>query len=448
MTGLLKEQAKVSMVMPCYNKVLYIAEMLDSIIAQKWDNIELILVNDGSTDGTLQVIEQYLPKLEARRFEVIVINQDNAGVCAAAKNGLSKISGDYVCLIDCDDELDSDYVYTAVRFLEENPEYDFTACHLVKYLGTGDKKTFVDRDLRPIADGCENVCEMYLMEQVVMTVWVYVVRSSYFRSCGIVESYFTDTKGSHEPGYVIPLTANNGRVKYFPHPLYRFNMNGEGHSRFTRFKQAENFYNEYCRLQLIAIERLGDRVDATKKERFALLSEILKFNNLLYYADKLSFNDQATYRKILNELNDFLLKSKLSRSAISYEHLRSYWCDLIRAIRSKVICNPANDNQFIRTCNRVIGYGALGKQARLMLPLINESAYRPTELWDQVGDGEKVKHPDFASLNSDDAVIVLTKSVKIFEEVKRQAGMAKVMVAEELLVPIIVSTYGLDVISD
>jgi glycosyltransferase involved in cell wall biosynthesis len=47
------------MVMPCYDKVEYIGEMFESILAQKWDNIEVILVNDGSTDGTREVISEY-----------------------------------------------------------------------------------------------------------------------------------------------------------------------------------------------------------------------------------------------------------------------------------------------------------------------------------------------------------------------------------------------------
>jgi len=53
-------QGKVSMVMPCYNKVNDISEMFDSIIAQEWNNIELILVNDGSTDGTRDIIAAFV----------------------------------------------------------------------------------------------------------------------------------------------------------------------------------------------------------------------------------------------------------------------------------------------------------------------------------------------------------------------------------------------------
>ena len=64
----MKTQGKVSMVMPCYNKVDYIAEMFDSIISQEWDNIELILVNDGSTDGTREVIAEYEQRFSARGF--------------------------------------------------------------------------------------------------------------------------------------------------------------------------------------------------------------------------------------------------------------------------------------------------------------------------------------------------------------------------------------------
>ena len=111
-------QSKVSMVMPCYNKVDYIGEMFQSIVDQVWNNIELILVNDGSTDGTREVIAKWEPKFKERGYEVVIVDQENAGVCAAPKAGLERISGGYVSVVDADDMLAREYVSVMAGWLE------------------------------------------------------------------------------------------------------------------------------------------------------------------------------------------------------------------------------------------------------------------------------------------------------------------------------------------
>lgn len=80
----------VSMVVPCYNKVNYIGEFFQSVYDQVWDNIELILVNDGSTDGTREIIRQWEPRFVRRGYSVQIIDQENRGVFGAIKAGLER----------------------------------------------------------------------------------------------------------------------------------------------------------------------------------------------------------------------------------------------------------------------------------------------------------------------------------------------------------------------
>lgn len=85
---------KISVVIPTYNVESYIAETLDSLIDQPVPLHEIILINDGSTDGTLAVIEAGF----GHRPEVKVVTRDNQGVGAARRNGLALASGEYVFL--------------------------------------------------------------------------------------------------------------------------------------------------------------------------------------------------------------------------------------------------------------------------------------------------------------------------------------------------------------
>lgn len=85
----------VSVVIPAYNSERFIGETLDRVLAQDFPDVEIIVVNDGSTDGTLKVLERY-PALT-------VVNQKNAGVAAARNAGVRAASGEWVGFVDSDD---------------------------------------------------------------------------------------------------------------------------------------------------------------------------------------------------------------------------------------------------------------------------------------------------------------------------------------------------------
>lgn len=95
----------ISVVVPCYNVEKYVVECLKSIVEQSYDNLEIIVVNDGSTDNTEQEI---LPFLEDKRIKYIV--QKNKGLSGARNMGLDNITGTYVCFVDSDDFIHPDFI--------------------------------------------------------------------------------------------------------------------------------------------------------------------------------------------------------------------------------------------------------------------------------------------------------------------------------------------------
>lgn len=90
---------KISVIIPAYNCEKFIGETLDNMLLQTLKDIEVIIVNDGSCDGTQKIIDEY--KKKSNIFKSFV--QENAGVSAARNNGLSKASGEYVVFLDADD---------------------------------------------------------------------------------------------------------------------------------------------------------------------------------------------------------------------------------------------------------------------------------------------------------------------------------------------------------
>ena len=90
---------KVSVIIPCYNVEKYLGKCLESILNQTYSNLEIICVNDGSTDSTLALLEEYSQKDERIR----IINQQNQGVSAARNSGLEVATGSYIIFVDSDD---------------------------------------------------------------------------------------------------------------------------------------------------------------------------------------------------------------------------------------------------------------------------------------------------------------------------------------------------------
>lgn len=108
----MSENPLVSVCIPAYNAEKHLSTALDSILGQSYPKIEIIVVNDGSTDGTADVLESYRSK------GVISINQDNKGQCAAANAAYLNSSGDYIKFFDADDLLSPDFIANQVKRID------------------------------------------------------------------------------------------------------------------------------------------------------------------------------------------------------------------------------------------------------------------------------------------------------------------------------------------
>lgn len=99
------ERYKISVIVTVYNNQQYLTRCLQSIITQTYHNLEIILVDDGSTDGSLAICEKYRQKDSRIRL----LYQTNQGVAVARNRGLDAATGDYLCFVDDDDFVDKDY---------------------------------------------------------------------------------------------------------------------------------------------------------------------------------------------------------------------------------------------------------------------------------------------------------------------------------------------------
>lgn len=120
---------KVSVIIPCYNTEKYLNQCLDSVAAQTLQNIEIICVDDGSTDRTPEILLQYA----ARDTRFTVLTQENKNAGAARNNGLQIARGEYLSFLDADDFFEPEMLE---KMVESADQYmaDFVVCHSDQYL--------------------------------------------------------------------------------------------------------------------------------------------------------------------------------------------------------------------------------------------------------------------------------------------------------------------------
>lgn len=113
-------QSLISVIVPCYNIEHYIENTIKSILNSTYSEIELLLINDGSTDNTSQILKKY----EEIDHRVKVIHKNNGGVSSARNIGIDIARGDYIYFLDGDDTIENTLFETALKIFEKNSEID------------------------------------------------------------------------------------------------------------------------------------------------------------------------------------------------------------------------------------------------------------------------------------------------------------------------------------
>lgn len=120
---------KVSIVMPVYNAGKYLRGAIESVLNQTYKNFKLILVDDGATDGSGEICDNY-SQIDSRIF---VVHQKNQGICGARNTGLNYIDGEYTAFCDHDDYYEKSYLETAISAME-NQKADLLKFNYITFL--------------------------------------------------------------------------------------------------------------------------------------------------------------------------------------------------------------------------------------------------------------------------------------------------------------------------
>jgi glycosyltransferase involved in cell wall biosynthesis len=121
------ERPLVSVMIGVYNGAPYLGEAIDSVLAQTYDRVQLIVVDDGSTDGSGQIAEAYGPRLRC-------IRQERGGMAAARNRAVEAAEGEFFAFLDADDRFPADKIERQLETFEKDPELDVVYGHVTEFL--------------------------------------------------------------------------------------------------------------------------------------------------------------------------------------------------------------------------------------------------------------------------------------------------------------------------
>ncbi|MCQ2497392.1 MAG: glycosyltransferase [Lachnospiraceae bacterium] len=225
----------ISIIVPAYNIENYIARCLDSILAQTYTELQIIIVDDGSTDGTPQICDEYVTK-DSR---IKVIHKKNGGVSTARNAGLKEATGKYIGYVDPDDYIEPDMYERMHRAMINNP-VDLVICSYSQMGPGAEKYNFSGKE---ILLSKEEALDAYICDNRDFHIFNSVWSKFYARE--LVENIkFTVGHDSEDILYTTEALANCKGCVFIDIPLYNYQVAREGSIMNSFRKLADRRLND------------------------------------------------------------------------------------------------------------------------------------------------------------------------------------------------------------
>ena len=263
----------VSIVTPCYNGEAFLDKYFDSILAQTYDNLELIFVNDGSIDRTEEIALSYRPALEAKGIEFKYMYQPNGGQAKAMNTGFKEMTGKYLVWPDSDDWLELDAIEKRVEFLEAHPHFDYVR-------SSGDTFDFNSGKRRGTinyygdASG-EDIFLDLILENTYCACGCYMIKTEMLLQI-YPDLTIYETNVGQNWQILIPI-AGRGKCGYIDEEQYHIAVRQDSHSRSKRTVDEE----VARRLELKKVLLLGIEASGRKDRDYQTIVDI-KYLHILY----------------------------------------------------------------------------------------------------------------------------------------------------------------------
>ena len=249
------EKVKISVIVPVYNTKEYLPQCIESIQNQTYTNVEIVLVDDGSSDGSGELCDDYM-KNDPR---IIAIHKKNSGQLSARKEGARKATGDYIMCVDADDWIDEDRIRRVVeKICMHYPDIVYINGFIREYLENSrlsinhlDEKLFdadmIKHDFMKLLASKD----AFLDRKIFLAHWlVCVKREVYVESVDYVDDRI---RRSEDQVAVLSCVLNSKSLYLFNSPSYHYRQDREGAigARGTTWDEqhAELYFRELCKIE-------------------------------------------------------------------------------------------------------------------------------------------------------------------------------------------------------
>ena len=241
----------VSIIIPVYNVVRYVKPCIQSILDQSFTDYEAIIVNDGSTDDSMAIVQSLIK--DDQRFRII--NQANAGLGPARNTGITAATGDYLAFVDSDDTVHKDYLLCLYQTITQ---YQADMCYCDINISFIDRPGTVFRspsafsapNSLPLSDQIhwQTAIKLWLNDRLINAAWQKLYRRHLFSDIRFPSGYAEDVAIN------LALLLKQPVITYCPKPLYNYNKrSGSQSTSITEQKLIDGFE------RLKAIKTLFDK---------------------------------------------------------------------------------------------------------------------------------------------------------------------------------------------
>ena len=282
----------LSIIVPIHNAEPYLRQCLDSICSQSYEDLQIILVNDGSDDRSLNICEEYQKK--DQRIEVY--SQENQGVSAARNLGLKKAKGELIAFVDADDYLDVNAYEKAIGHLED---CDAVFFGYVERYDEAQHSKVISPDKGGIVNRDEAIYQCLRPLGYEVAIWNKV-----FRRKAIGEHRFdTGLKISEDELWLMQVLKDMEHVSLYPEPLYYY-VQRQGSTMRSVYEVSEKWHTAY-QAKSAVVELLKDTglSEMSKAKIFHDLFHLRWYSyisddkeNGTYFKEKLAPYERAYYR--------------------------------------------------------------------------------------------------------------------------------------------------------
>ncbi|WP_418501161.1 glycosyltransferase [Flagellimonas sp.] len=278
----MRQRPLISVIVPVYNVEAYLSQCVDSILSQTYENLEVILINDGSKDNGGKICDGYAKK-DSR---VKVIHQINKGLSGARNSGLKIAAGEYLAFVDSDDWIEPTMFSTMVELMQQN-NLEIIECDIAK--SNVEKQT-----VRNVKLAVETYSEALkrIIKNNQYSVWRRVYKAS------LVKDYrFLEGKNSEDVYFTIDNLKKVDKIGVYPVPFYNYRYNPTSITKSPySLKKFDSLDAGYYLLDKVVKENDDPEIVSIAYDH--MLKKLLKHYKLLNYNPEV--DPDYTHRKELN----------------------------------------------------------------------------------------------------------------------------------------------------